>query len=45
MIVAVLAGCYLLLGIGFALASRGMSLDEGTESLRSGTPGGVTETS
>ncbi len=32
---AVLAGCYLLLGIAFAAASRGMSLDEGTESLRS----------
>ena len=36
LILAVLAGCYLLLGIVFAVISRGMSLDEGTESLKRG---------
>jgi hypothetical protein len=36
-ILIVLAACYLLLGVLFAVASRGLSLDEGTESLRSGS--------
>jgi MFS family permease len=33
-IVLVLAGCYLLAGLGFAAVSRGMSMDRGTESVR-----------
>jgi MFS family permease len=37
---AVLAVAYLILGLAFGLLSRGMSMDEGTESLR-GTPSTV----
>ncbi len=44
-IVAVLAGCYLALGIGFAVISRGLSLDEGTESLRANRADEVPESS
>ena len=33
-IVLVLAGCYLVAGLGFAVLSRGMSMDRGTESVR-----------
>ncbi|HET9649585.1 MAG TPA: MFS transporter [Microlunatus sp.] len=31
---AVLAGCYLLIGVWFTLSTRGLALDAGTESLR-----------
>ncbi|WP_375431273.1 MFS transporter [uncultured Friedmanniella sp.] len=34
LILVLLAGCYLLTAVVFALVSRGLSLDEGTESLR-----------
>ena len=34
LILAVLAACYLLLGVIFAFVSRGLSLDDGTESLK-----------
>lgn len=34
LILALLAGCYLLTAAVFAVVSRGLSLDEGTESLR-----------
>jgi uncharacterized integral membrane protein len=33
-ILIVMALCYLLIGLGFALVSRGVSMDEGTESLQ-----------
>lgn len=36
-ILAVLAGCYLALALAFGVASRGLSMDEGTESLRTGS--------
>jgi hypothetical protein len=32
-ILVVMAVCYLLIGLGFALVSRGVSMNEGTESL------------
>jgi MFS family permease len=35
LVLAVLAGCYLLIAIWFALVSRGLEMDAGTESLRS----------
>jgi hypothetical protein len=38
LIIAVLAACYLLLGVLFAIASRGLSMDEGTESLKREAP-------
>jgi MFS family permease len=34
LIMVVMAGCYLLIGLGFAVASRGVSMNEGTESLQ-----------
>jgi MFS family permease len=34
MILIVMAVCYLLIGLGFALVSRGVSMNEGTESLQ-----------
>ena len=33
-ILVVMAVCYLLIGLGFALVSRGVSMNEGTESLQ-----------
>jgi hypothetical protein len=33
-IMVVMAGCYLVVGLGFALVSRGISMNEGTESLQ-----------
>ena len=35
LVLAVLAGCYLLVGIWFTLASRGLPMNAGTESLHS----------
>ncbi|MFP5282468.1 MAG: MFS transporter [Actinomycetes bacterium] len=37
-VLLVLAGCYAATGVAFGLVSRRMSLDEGTESLRTGVP-------
>lgn len=38
LVLVVLAGGYVLIGIAFTLASRGLSMNEGTESLRVTTP-------
>jgi hypothetical protein len=34
LVIAVLAGCYLLVGVWFTVASRGLPMNAGTESLR-----------
>jgi MFS family permease len=34
LVLAVLAGCYLLIGVWFTLVTRGLEMDAGTESLR-----------
>jgi MFS family permease len=34
LVLAILAGCYLLIGVWFTLATRGLEMDAGTESLR-----------
>jgi hypothetical protein len=34
MILIIMATCYLLITVWFALISRGLSMDKGTESLR-----------
>jgi hypothetical protein len=34
MIIIIMAICYLLISLWFARASRGLSMNEGTESLR-----------
>lgn len=37
-IMVIMAVCYLLVGLGFALVSRGVSMNEGTESLQGSSP-------
>jgi hypothetical protein len=39
MILIIMAICYLLIGLWFALVSRGVSMNEGTESLQPASSG------